>query len=278
MRWAREDAEAAELRAERSLQKSTTRRSNAPITDDRGHISLFPEADKKRSKRETDAATPAKNADYEAESAKTKQTFEDQYTMRFANAAGFNASVTQTPWYHNRTDRADVDDTTVEQILQKHGKDAWGNPDPRRREREKQRLNTADPLAMMKSGVRKLKEVENERNKLNAERKADLMKLMHEHRSEPSVRPSRTERSHHRAKGEDDAERKSDRRHRHHHRSRHHSRSRSRSCEHTKERDRDGLPEHRHHRHRHHHRHHDREKYQLDELQRRQRHNSPFVG
>lgn len=176
IRFAREDVlQRKESGQAGVLAKST---SDAPLIDSSGHISLFPsEAPPRREK----------NAETEAEAAKKKREYEDQYTMRFSNAAGFKQGL-EAPWYFS---------TTHDLAAQAQGvpsKDVWGNEDPRRQEREKTRLNANDPLAAMKKGVRQLREVEKERKKWEDERRLELEALKREEKE--SRRRRRRSRSH----------------------------------------------------------------------------------
>ncbi|KAH8424065.1 uncharacterized protein LDX57_001822 [Aspergillus melleus] len=136
IRFAREDAQFALAKRE---ELATSRTSDAPLEDSAGHINLFPSNESKR---------PAeKNAEAEKESADKQRSYEDQYTMRFSNAAGFRQSVGQKPWYSSSSTDAMAPDSVS-------GKDVWGNEDPMRKEREKSRMDANDPLAAMRKGVR----------------------------------------------------------------------------------------------------------------------------
>ncbi|KAI9793958.1 MAG: hypothetical protein M1833_000476, partial [Piccolia ochrophora] len=135
--------------------------SNAPLTDHAGHINLFPE---ERSKSHV-----AKNPEAEAEAAKKKREYEDQYTMRFSNAAGFKQGL-ETPWYSSRSTTQLAGEDVV-------GKDVWGNEDPRRKEREKVRREDGDPLASMRKGVRQLKSSERDKRAWEEEREQELREL-----------------------------------------------------------------------------------------------------
>lgn len=142
--------------------------------DDSGHISLFPEP----------AAVDSvinelrKNQEAEAEATRKKREYEDQYTMRFSNAAGFKTSLDKGPWYSSST--TDIAAQTVEDMLP--NKDVWGNEDPRRQERERARISMSDPLMAMKRGVRQLRDVERERNKWAEEKKRELKVFKEERR------------------------------------------------------------------------------------------------
>ncbi|KAI1204524.1 uncharacterized protein F4807DRAFT_446716 [Annulohypoxylon truncatum] len=142
--------------------------SDAPLMDHRGHIDLFPD---ERSRMPLE-----KNAEAEKEAAKKKREYEDQYTMRFSNAAGKDGLV--GPWYAKGGDMKDIMDGNLEAP----SKDVWGNEDPRRKEREAARVISSDPLAMMKRGAAKVREVEKERRQLNDERERELKQLRKEER------------------------------------------------------------------------------------------------
>lgn len=76
MRLARERAGISQTISDALVKKT----SNAPLVDHTGHIDLFPE--------ERSRAPIQKNEEAEREASKKKQEYEDQYTMRFSNAAG----------------------------------------------------------------------------------------------------------------------------------------------------------------------------------------------
>lgn len=138
--------------------------SDAPLTDRKGNINLFPEEG-------TSRRHAPKNAEAEAEAAKKKKEFEDQFTLRFSNAAGFKQAVGQKPWYQSINDNAEDGEIAVT-------KDVWGNEDPRRKEREKTRLDTEDPLAAMQKGVEELREVKKERKRWKEERGREMREIM----------------------------------------------------------------------------------------------------
>ncbi|KAG7004771.1 hypothetical protein G7Y79_00023g053550 [Physcia stellaris] len=163
LRLARENNEAAE-KSTKALA-TTSKRSDAPLTDSKGHINLFPDEGPKRK--------APKNAEAEAETAKKKKEYEDQYTMRFSNAAGFKESIGQKPWYSSAGNIQNGEDT--EQPI---SKDVWGNEDPRRKERAQMRLVTDDPMAIIQKGVSDLRQVEKERKRLQAERQSEMKDLI----------------------------------------------------------------------------------------------------
>ena len=140
----------------RSLQRPN---SDAPLTDCKGHINLFPAAARQK---------PEKNAEAEAEKVKKQREYEDQYTMRFSNAAGFKQAIGANPWYEagSITSGSKTGEVTHVSV----GKDVWGNEDKGREERAKRRLQSDDPLIALKSGVKQFKKVESERKKIQEAR------------------------------------------------------------------------------------------------------------
>lgn len=173
IRYAQEDAEQALARREK---QTTSRSSDAPLLDGAGHFNLFPS--------ESAQKPIEKNADAEKEAADKKRRYEDQYTMRFSNAAGFRQSIGQKPWYSSARGDVVAPDAMP-------GKDVWGNEDPLRREREMARMNTNDPLAAMKKGVRQLRSVEQERKKWNEEKRGELETLKAEEKRQSRHRRRR---------------------------------------------------------------------------------------
>ncbi|GFF58854.1 uncharacterized protein C5E4.10c [Aspergillus udagawae] len=156
IRLAREDAQ---LMLAKREELAVSKTSDAPLLDSTGHINLFPsEAARKPAE---------KNQEAEKEAADKNRSYEDQYTMRFSNAAGYRQSAGQTPWYSSSSR-----DVLAPAAMPE--KDVWGNEDPMRQERERARLDANDPLAAIQRGVRQLKSVELERKKWNQERKREL--------------------------------------------------------------------------------------------------------
>lgn len=243
IRIAREDAQFALAKRD---ELTSSRTSDAPLQDSAGHINLFPSNGSKQA--------PEKNAEAEKESADKQRRYEDQYTMRFSNAAGFRQSVGQKPWYSSSGNDVMAPDSTS-------GKDVWGNEDPMRKEREKSRMDANDPLAAMRKGVRQLKSVEQERRKWNEERSRELDALRAAEKERPRHRRRRS-RSEDSLEGfkidasperrREDKDRKSHRRHRHSrdrsrersHKSRHHSGSRSHRHSHDHRRSRNDPRHH----------------------------------
>ncbi|GFF93239.1 uncharacterized protein C5E4.10c [Aspergillus lentulus] len=139
IRLAREDAQ---LMLAKREELAVSKTSDAPLLDSTGHINLFPsEATRKPAE---------KNQEAEKEAADKNRSYEDQYTMRFSNAAGYRQPAGQMPWYSSSSRDVLAPDAMPE-------KDVWGNEDPMRQERERARLDANDPLAAIKRGVRQLK-------------------------------------------------------------------------------------------------------------------------
>ena len=182
IRLAREDVEGSRSRRGVDGDDVLLRRptSDAPLVDEAGRINLFPVEEEKRDQ---------KNPEAEAEAARRNREFEDQYTMRFSNAAGYKRGMMEKPWYSS----SGLD------LAQENGampsRDVWGNEDPRRREREKARTDANDPLAAMRKGVRQLRAVELERKKWEDERRRESDALKEEQREERRRRRRRRSRS-----------------------------------------------------------------------------------
>jgi len=184
-----------------------------PLVDHSGHIDLFPQ--------EHSQKPIEKNPDAEKELARKKKEYEDQYTMRFSNAAGFKQGL-ENPWYSKT---GQVAEAVEDEVL---SKDVWGNEDPRRKEREAKRINSNDPLAMMREGAAKVRQVERERKRWREEKDRELKELVeaeerrkkHKRKHEDDEddledfrldRPEKVSRSH--SHRDDDRDR--ERRHRH---------------------------------------------------------------
>ena len=234
MRYAMEERELNHDKAQKALLKSKA--CDAPLMDRAGHIDLFP-AEARKASREQKTRNPEK----EAEEAKKKREYEDQYTMRFSNAAGFKQAVDGKPWYHENIGPSDETEAVV-------SKDVWGNEDPKRRDRTKIRMTTDDPLAAIQKGVQGVRKAEKERKDWSNQRLAEVDDFFGSERKARRHRRHRYDRSE-----EDDLEgfsldapesreqrRKHEHRHRHRrhaerdsrhgHRRSHGSRERQRSC------------------------------------------------
>ncbi len=162
IRFAQENSAIVPAKAEMQLKSKES--SDAPITDNKGHINLFPV--------EGSSRNPPKNVEVEAEKAKRQKEFEDQYTMRFSNAAGFKQAVGEKPWYHTMHTNGEK-----KEEAEAPSKDVWGNEDPRRKERERMRMAADDPLAAIKKGVVGVREAERERKKWKDEKDREIREI-----------------------------------------------------------------------------------------------------
>ena len=153
--------------AEEGGQTRRQKTSDAPLTDRAGHINLFP--------IERPQRNGLKNPEAEAEAAAKKQEYEDQYKMRFSNAAGLKQAIGQKPWYHSMMGPEKEGEELV-------SKDVWGNEDPRRKERQQMRIAADDPLAMIQKGVQDLRHVEKQRKRWLEERKHEMEELAKDER------------------------------------------------------------------------------------------------
>ena len=226
IRYAKEDAETGERAKEVLLTKGNG--SDAPLIDHAGHIQLLPAPDEKAIRK------AEKNTEAEAEKAKKRKREEDQYHMRFSNAAGFNNGMAR-PWYAASDSKASSDKSDKALTLPHvQDKNAWGNEDPLRKERERSRISGNDPFAAMQQAQRQLKESKRDKEKWEKERLAKADEL-----NRAEERKRRHEKRHRRRRDNEDSledfsldastkEDKTDRR-RHRHYGRHRSRSRSRS-------------------------------------------------
>ncbi|KAL2815571.1 hypothetical protein BJX63DRAFT_162361 [Aspergillus granulosus] len=246
IRFAQEDAEFARAKRE-ELALTYKNKSDAPLHDRNGHINLFPEEDgRKRAE---------KNPEAEQEAADKQRSYEDQYTMRFSNAAGFRQNIGHSPWYSSSQSNGAAQEAIP-------SKDVWGNEDPMRGEREKARMDSNDPLLAMKKGIRQLKSVEAERKKWNEERSRELdaLKKADEARSRRHKRRSPSKDSLEDFRLDESSDQHRDERERTPHNTHRHHRDKTSSRSHRKRSSsRSRFHSHRHHRDRHH-RHHSRDR------------------
>jgi len=160
MRIAHEQTLTSNSESQIVLRKST---KDVPLLDHSGHIDLFPQEHSQKPRE--------KNPDAEKELARKKKEYEDQYTMRLSNAAGFKQGL-ENPWYSKSGQVVEAVDEEVP------SKDVWGNEDPRRKEREAKRIISNDPLAMMREGAAKVRQVERERKRWREEKDRELKELV----------------------------------------------------------------------------------------------------
>jgi hypothetical protein len=142
----------------------------APLTDHAGNIDLFPVDMKEAMKRE-------KNAEVEKQKRKKERAFEDQYTMRFSNAAGRDGL--ENPWYaaQQKPVKQTEEAVAAPEYAGFENKNVWGNEDPRRKEREQARISSSDPFAFMQQAQTQLKKSKEDKKRWAAERERDLREL-----------------------------------------------------------------------------------------------------
>ncbi|KAK3643893.1 hypothetical protein LTR56_009988 [Elasticomyces elasticus] len=169
IRFAREDVEAGQ-KAKTVLAKKDT--DDAPLVDYAGHLQLIPAPDEKAIRK------AGKNAEVEAEKAKKRKREEDQYMMKFSNAAGYSNGM-EKPWYaSNKLAKHAKDVTSTAAVLSDvQEKDVWGNEDPRRKNREQSRISSSDPFAAMQHAQRQLKQSSADKEHWQRERAAELEEL-----------------------------------------------------------------------------------------------------
>lgn len=198
------------------MQMTSKKSSDAPLVDTEGHINLFPVEHQNRK--------DTKNAEVEGEKARKKKEYEDQFTMRFSNAAGFKQAVDRKPWYEDTDGGGRLKET-----VDMPSKDVWGNEDPRRKERERVRMADSDPLAMMRNGAAGVREAEKQRMKWKLEKAQEIQEIKD---SEKSRKKRRRRREAEDVKGsrlsDSDVSRNSDVEMVHHHSHQHTSREKDR--------------------------------------------------
>jgi hypothetical protein len=179
MRLVRERASAGD-RAARELAVTKPAASPTSLVDSKGHIALFAEPEAPRRHE--------RNPEAMQEAARKERELKDQYQMRLVNAAGKEGEgLTHSgPWY------ASADGEASGALMP--SKNVWGRDDPRRKVREAARLDASDPLAMMKSGAKMVRELNKERKKEVEEREREIRALEKEQRREEKYRERKRRR------------------------------------------------------------------------------------
>ncbi|KAK8153153.1 hypothetical protein IWX90DRAFT_357669, partial [Phyllosticta citrichinensis] len=183
IRVAAEVAKRGQDMQQQLVKFSADKKEDAPLTDQAGRINLFPIDQRALKKAE-------KNAEREAEEAIKRREYEDQYTMRFSNAAGRNIS--GQPWYAN-TSKATKEPEEGEdlELAEAAGKNVWGREDPMRKQREKTRMTSNDPLAFMSKAQVQLKKAERDRKSWAAEREREMVAMKEAEENERRQRKRR---------------------------------------------------------------------------------------
>lgn len=156
-----------------AVMKLRQPKNNAPLTDHAGHIDLFPVDMKEAIKRE-------RNAEAEKEKKAKERSYQDQFSMRLTNAAG-KGGASEIPWYTARSAAiASASNKTRDTSKDDSGfsaEDVWGREDPGRKDRERARIASNDPLVVMKEGLAALKKHKANKKKLAAEKMREMQDL-----------------------------------------------------------------------------------------------------
>lgn len=203
-------------------------KSDAPLTDHAGNINLFPVDMKQAIKRE-------RNAEAEKEKKEKERAYEDQFTMRFTNAAGKGGAL-DNPWYTARSAASNnpLDDSKDDSGFE--SKNVWGREDPGRKDRQQARIVSSDPLSFMNQAQIQLKKSREDRKKWAEDKERELRDLRAtEEREDKRDRHSRRRRHGHDSHKKDSrhvsGSRSARDKHRHRSRSRSPVRNRSRDRE-----------------------------------------------
>ncbi|KKY36525.1 putative homocitrate synthase [Diaporthe ampelina] len=172
------------------------------IVDSRGHIDLFGPPPKDAGGGGGgggDGGAKGKMTDRERESKRKTQELVDKHTKSFNNG-----DLAGKPWYEDEKRRhaanrewwlnavaaavtsgearPEEEDREAERCMEAPTTNVWGRGDPKRRGRETARLDANDPLAAMKSGSKKVRDILKERRREAEERLRDLEQLRQEER------------------------------------------------------------------------------------------------
>lgn len=261
MRVARERAEvgarvAGELGAGEAERSGRKGRDDVDIVDSRGHIDLVGapprDAGEHEDKRREVADRHAIGA--------LKGDFADDPWYADAKRRRINTTTDSSTALVLAATATTTEDRLAERGMEAPTKNVWGRDDPKRRGRETARLDANDPLAAMKSGAKKVRDIVKERRRDAEERGRELEQLRQEERrrekrrkrekkradedkyEDGSLREShRSGRSERRNHGDERREGRSDdvhREERRRHRETEHSRDREKDRHHRRDRDR----------------------------------------
>lgn len=182
IRLARADAEAGEGARSRLAKKPDEDATRAKkedkeraIVDAKGNISLF----------DAPAEEPKRKSRDEVKEAR-KRDEEQGVGMRFSHAAGYKTNGS-TPWYADG--KAQKKNT-----LDEERKDAFGNIDPARKQRDQTRTSTNDPMAFMNKAQAQLRQAENDRAEWDRQKRKEIEALEREEKEERRRRRKRRER------------------------------------------------------------------------------------
>ena len=192
--------------------------SDAPLTDEAGNISLFPEAAKAARRRDKLAEI---GAGVETGKVSRDEGTEELSGHRFAYGARKPGA--DPPWYTSLPkapahDQAEMGGRPVD-LSGFSTTDVFGREDPRRAHRQLSRLEAADPLQLIKKGLDELEAYEEKKEKRARQRE----RALREQRA-ALEREDRRERHHKRKRHDEDDAAREETRHRSERRSRHHDR------------------------------------------------------
>ncbi|POS73363.1 blastn match against entry EMBL [Diaporthe helianthi] len=248
MRVARERAEEGAKVAGELGVGGQKERDGVGIVDSRGHIDLVG-APPKDDAGEQEGKTRGV-ADRNATGALKGEFADDPW---YADAKRRRITSTAPSMALVPIDSTTTKDRDAERGMEAPTKNVWGRDDPKRRGRETARLDANDPLAAMKSGAKKVRDMAKERKRDAEERSRELEELRKEERRREKRRSERDHadevrdggenveksrrHSHHRSGRSErrhHGDERSESRHDHAHRE---ERRRHRETEHTRERD-----------------------------------------
>lgn len=257
MRVARERAEDGN-RVKRELGEGGQKeKEDVDIVDSRGHIDLVGDVPKDAGEKEEKGRAVADRNTLGA----LKGEFADEpwyADSKRRRITSTNPSTALIPVGATATK-----DRDAERGMEAPTKNVWGRDDPKRRGRETARLDANDPLAMMKSGAKKVRDIEKERRRDAEERRRELEELRREERRRErrrrarehaddgrdggenldesrrhSHRSGRSERSHHRDERRDDRHSDARREERRRRSEAEHSRDRGKDRHHRRDKER----------------------------------------
>nr|POE98580.1 hypothetical protein CFP56_75509 [Quercus suber] len=163
IRFAREDAEAGEKARQTLSTDSVHERKNQSkedpsIVDGKGHIRLFVEPIEGKTSRDNEKSRSSDE--------RKRKREQDVSKMRLNDAAGYNDSMREEPWYASNKHakpKGEAIDAKDLVLVDVQDKDVWGNEDPRRKSREQRRITSTDPFAAMQQAQSQLKQKERDR-------------------------------------------------------------------------------------------------------------------
>ncbi|KAJ4306728.1 hypothetical protein N0V88_000094 [Collariella sp. IMI 366227] len=182
MRLAKERATATALTTRNLGPNPTPPAASLTLTDSKGHLTLFPDPSSTVRRHEP-------NEEVTLEAARKERNFKDQYQMRFINAGSGKDGQGLTdggPWYV----AADGEAAKAAAALVP-SKNVFGRDDPGRKGRAAARLDKSDPLAMMKSGAARVREVERERRREMEETDMEVKRMDREEREKKREREAK---------------------------------------------------------------------------------------